>query len=357
MENTSEQQARRQVRQGYWQYPDTAVGGGQERGTEPAGRAQPHAQAQAQARARAAPRQTGDRGSFLGTALGLFSIGMGMANLLAPRAVARAAGLPDWPMLVRVMGARELACGIGLLAQPRSLGWRWTRVAGDAMDLTILGASAFARGGRPRRLAATAVAVAGLAALDLRASTPQLRKLSHDAPAGSRGPQRLQQSVAVNRPPDACYSFWRNFAAFPSFMQHLESVVVQDERRSHWCAKGPAGSSYEWDAEITQDVPGEVLGWQSLPGGDVDNAGTVRFIPAPGGHGAIVQVKLDYTPPAGPAGALVARLFGEEPSQQVKDDLRRFKQLIETGEIPSTEGQPHGQRTLKARLFNRGADK
>ncbi|PWF55172.1 SRPBCC family protein [Massilia glaciei] len=355
MENTSEQQTRRQVRQGYWQYPDMAVDAEREGEARPAGQAQAGPQAQAQARA--APRQTGNRSSFVGTTLGLFSIGVGMANLLAPRAVARAMGLPDWPMLVRLMGARELACGIGLLAQPRSVAWRWTRVAGDVMDLSILGASAFAPGARPRRLAATAIAVAGFSALDVRASTPQLRKLSHEAPAGASGPQRVQQAVPVNRSPDECYRFWRNFEAFPTFMRHLESVVVQDERRSHWCARGPAGSSYEWDAEITQDVSGEVLGWQSLPGGDVDNAGTVRFTAAPGGRGTIVQVNLDYMPPAGPAGTLVARLFGEEPSQRVKDDLRRFKQLIETGEIASTEGQPHGKRTLKARLFNLGADK
>jgi uncharacterized membrane protein len=343
MENTREQAPRRQVRQGYWQYPDMTV--------------DDQDQAQAATEPRAARRLGGNRSSLLGTALGLFSIGIGMANLLAPRAVARATGMPDWPMLTRLMGARELACGIGLLSQPTSVAWRWTRVAGDAMDLTILGASAFARDGRGRRLAATAIAVAGITAIDVRATSPQLRTLSHESLDGPFGPQRVLQSIAINRPPDECYRFWRNLAAFPTFMRHLQSVVVLDERRSHWCARGPAGTGFEWDAEITEDIPGEVLGWRSLPGGDIDNSGTVRFATAPGGLGTIVQVTMEYTPPAGKAGALVAKLFGEEPSQQVEADLRRFKQLIETGEIASTEGQPHGKRTLKARLFNRGVER
>ena len=138
-------------------------------------------------------------------------------------------------------------------------------------------------------------------------------------------------------------------------MQHLESVKVIDERRSHWRAVGPAGRKVEWDAEITEDRPGNVLGWRSVEGAGIEHAGTVHFTPGQAGKGTVVQVQMTYQPPAGRAGAMVARLFGEEPSIQIRQDLRRFKQLIETGEIPTTKGQPSGKRSLKAALFRKGA--
>jgi uncharacterized membrane protein len=113
------------------------------------------------------------------------------------------------------------------------------------------------------------------------------------------------------------------------------------------------GGSVEWDAEVTVDQPGELLAWHSVEGADVDNAGTVRFEPAPGRRGTIVRIDLQYSPPGGAAGALVAKLFGEEPSQQIDEDLRRFKWLIETGEIPTTVGQPSGPRDPLTRLLIR----
>jgi uncharacterized membrane protein len=128
-------------------------------------------------------------------------------------------------------------------------------------------------------------------------------------------------------------------------------VEVISETRSHWRAKAPAGSSVAWDAEITVDHPGELLAWHSLDGADIDNAGTVRFEPAPGGRGTIVRVDLLYKPPGGKAGMLIAKLFGEEPALQIDQDLHRFKQLIETGEIATTEGQSSGARSILTRLL------
>ena len=125
-------------------------------------------------------------------------------------------------------------------------------------------------------------------------------------------------------------------------MSHLESVQVLSPTRSHWVAKGPAGTQVEWDAEIITDMPNEVIAWRSLEGADVDNAGSVRFERAPGGRGTIVRVKMQYRPVGGTLGSAVAKLFGQAPEKQIKVDLYQFKQVIETGEVARTEGQPAG---------------
>ena len=156
------------------------------------------------------------------------------------------------------------------------------------------------------------------------------------------GPLHVEKSVTINRPADELYRFWRNFENLPRFMKHLESVRNTGDRTSHWVARAPAGTTVEWDAELTQDQPNQLIAWRSLPNADVDNAGTVRFEPAGSGRGTVVRVVLDYNPPAGALGAAVAKLFAEEPSQQIEGDLRRFRNIMEAGEIPTTEGQPRG---------------
>lgn len=153
--------------------------------------------------------------------------------------------------------------------------------------------------------------------------------------------QYVTKSVTINRPRQDVYAFWRNLERLPEFMIHLESVTALTNGRSHWVAKAPRGT-VEWDAEIIEDRPGEVLAWQSLEGSDVPNGGTVRFADAPGDRGTEVHVRLQYDPPGGSAGATVARLFGEEPQQQLVDDLRRFKQVMETGEVVRSDGSPAG---------------
>jgi uncharacterized membrane protein len=129
------------------------------------------------------------------------------------------------------------------------------------------------------------------------------------------------------------YAFWRDFTNLPRFMRHLESVTVLDERRSHWVAKAPAGQSVEWDAELTEDRPNEAIGWRATEGATVWNAGVVRFQPAPGGRGTEVRVDLSYDPPLGKLGSKVAMFWREEPGQQVQDDLRHLKQVLEIGEV------------------------
>lgn len=154
----------------------------------------------------------------------------------------------------------------------------------------------------------------------------------------------VKQSYTIRRSPYELYQFWRNFENLPQFMSHLESVRVLDERRSHWVAKAPrlAGGQVEWDAEIINDEPASVIAWRSLDGADVPNTGSVRFVPAAADQGTEVHVTIEYLPPAGQVGRLLAKLFGEEPQQQIREDLRKFKQLMEAGEIATIQGQPRG---------------
>ena len=154
-----------------------------------------------------------------------------------------------------------------------------------------------------------------------------------------------RSAITINASPDDVYARWRDFERLPTFMYHLESVQVLDERRSHWVAKAPAGASVEWDAEILEDAPGERISWRSVGDASVESSGSVRFRPGPRGKGTEVRVQLHYEPPGGVLGKVVATLFGEEPNQQLADDLRRFKQLLETGEIARSDASPAGTRT------------
>jgi uncharacterized membrane protein len=151
----------------------------------------------------------------------------------------------------------------------------------------------------------------------------------------------ITKSVSVARPVDEVYAFWRDLQNLSRFMMHVERVTTSGDR-SHWIVKGPAGTTVEWDAEITEDRPNELLAWRSLPGSQIENNGSVRFKKAPADRGTEIHVSLQYEPPAGKAGAMLATLFGEEPTQQLTDDLRRFKQVMETGEVVLSDGSLEG---------------
>lgn len=287
-------------------------------------------------------------GAGLARGLGWFSIGLGLAEVIMPRRLTRLIGVRgDHDQLVRLFGMREIASGIGVLSQRRPRAGMWSRVGGDALDLAMLGTAFSTKGAKRERLAGATAAVAGVTVLDIIST----RRLSR--PAGSNALE-VVKAVTIDRSPEELYQFWRDFRNLPRFMKHLESVEVSADGYSHWVAKGPAGMRVEWDARITRDVPNEMIAWSSLEGGDVDHIGSVRFERAPGGRGTVVKVELEYLPPAGAIGATIARLFGEDPEWQVKDDLRRFKQVMETGEVATTEGQPSGRRSLIARVMRRG---
>ena len=153
---------------------------------------------------------------------------------------------------------------------------------------------------------------------------------------------KVEKTVTINKPKEELYRFWHNFENLPNFMKHLKSVTVLSDKRSHWVANAPLGASVEWDADIIEDRENEFISWASVEGADVDNSGFVRFKPAPGDRGTEVKVVIEYAPPGGVVASAIAKLFGEEPEQQIGDELRRFKMLMEAGEISTTEGQPKG---------------
>ena len=269
----------------------------------------------------------------LARGLGWFSIGLGLAEVAGPRAVSRMIGMPDTAgnrLLLRALGARDLASGAGILTGRRRSSWLWSRIGGDAIDLAVL-LRAFARGHTSRtRLASATAAVAGVTMLDVTAS----RELSRRESTGIR----VQQSITVNAPRERVYHLWRQLERLPDVMSHLESVKDLGGGRSLWRAAAPAGTTVEWEAELTEDVENARIGWRALEGSTIPNAGSVTFTDAPGGRGTEIHVDLRYDPPAGSVGAAVAKLFGKEPNQEIAKDLRRFKQRLETGEITTARG-------------------
>jgi uncharacterized membrane protein len=152
-----------------------------------------------------------------------------------------------------------------------------------------------------------------------------------------QGDVLVGRSVTINRARDELYAFWRDFSNLPRFMRNVHSVRVNDQRHSHWVIEAPAGKTVEWDAEITHDAPGQLIAWQSLEGASVRNSGKVEFLDSPDDRGTVVRVTLAYDPPAGAVGKLIAKLFQKEPKVQARQDLRRFKQLMETGEVSTAQ--------------------
>ena len=278
----------------------------------------------------------------LAQALGWFRVALGVAEVMAPRQLGKAIGFDRHPGFMRAVGLREIASGIGIITQPQQPERLWSRVAGDAVDLALLGVAINSGRSHRGRLVAATAAVAGVAALDIYCNRQLSRHGASGSDSGSQQP--LRERVTVTASPEECYRLWRNVESFPRFMRHVESVQETGGRQSHWRVKAPGGTTVEWDSKITADETNRMLAWESLPGAAIDNRACVRFEPAPGGRGTIVSVEMSYAPPAGRTGTIAAKLTGEEPQQRVHDDLRRFKQLIETGEIPTTEGQPAGLR-------------
>jgi uncharacterized membrane protein len=154
----------------------------------------------------------------------------------------------------------------------------------------------------------------------------------------------VSESFLIDKPSEELYAFWRNFENLPQIMTHLESVRVMEDGRSHWVAKAPAivGGKVEWDAEITAEQPYQRIAWRSVPGSVVEHHGSVEFKRAPGDRGTAVRVEMEYSPPAGRLGHWVAKLFGEAPDQQIREDLRTFKRAMEVGEVLTIAGQPRG---------------
>jgi uncharacterized membrane protein len=213
------------------------------------------------------------------------------------------------------------------------------RVAYGALGagLAVLGL----RGGHPvqRLLLSAAGVVVAAQAITGRHPVATALKINQ----GADGEVRVSDAVTIGQGPEGLYARWRDLASLPALMTHLEKVEVLDEKRSRWTVKAPAGTHVSWEAEITAEEPGRRLAWASLPGAAVENSGEVLFRPAPGNRGTELVVRLSYKPPGGAAGAVVARMLGQEPGQQLRDDLMRFKREQELGYAPTARGQSSGR--------------
>jgi uncharacterized membrane protein len=279
---------------------------------------------------------TMSREERLARGLGWFSIGLGMAELLAPGAVSRIAGTRNHRSLVRAYGLRELAAGVGILTSTQPGPWIWSRVAGDLLDLASLGSVLGAPGNNRGKAVFSIASVAGVTALDVMCAQKFSNSNGHAC--------RAEANLIVNVSPQQCYEFWRNFENLPKFMDYLTSVRNTEGQRSHWVAE-VGGQTFEWDAEIESDVPNERITWHSLPGSEVVNSGAVEFERAPGGRGTIVRVQMDYGNMMQALASAVATVAGKHPEQLIRKELVRFKQVMEVGEVITTEGQSSGRRS------------
>lgn len=267
-----------------------------------------------------------------GPTLGWLSIALGTAEVLAPHKIARSLGLRPsgtTTAVVQAMGLREIASGVGILKNPKSKEWLGMRVAGDFVDLALLGAAAF-RSERPQNALLAAAAVSAVTALDVLATeTVAERRKQRDAePAPD---PRVERSITIECEPAAAYRLWRDVTNLPRFMRHVRNVEPLDERRSRWHV-GEGRLAAEWESEIVEERENELIRWRTTAAADVEHEGEVRFARAGEGR-TVVSVTMAYAPPGGRIGAAVLKLLRKEPGQLLADDLRRFKQLLETGEV------------------------
>lgn len=235
---------------------------------------------------------------------------------------------------------------------------------GERVFSVVAGGALALAGARRRDLAGLGLALVGAALVrrgatghcdvyqQLGVSTADGRSVPRRAPGeivsraatvDARRAIKVERSVTVARPADELYALWRDFERLPRFMRHLVDVRNEDATHSHWVARLDGGKTVEWDSEIVNDIPGQLIAWKTVGDPDVAHAGSVHFTAAPGDRGTIVRVVLDYEPPAAGMIASIARLFGHAPSQLVAEELRRFKRLAETGDVITTDGQTSGR--------------
>lgn len=272
----------------------------------------------------------------LARGLGWFSIGIGLAELLAPRAVAKVSGVSSQnTKLIQLFGIRELASGVAIFMQgdqpSKAL---WSRVAGDALDLASLGIALASSDSQKARVGFATANVLAVTALDVLCAQQFSRNSTDSEGTGTN----THRTVTIDRPAEELYQAWRDFEQLPQFMRNLESVTIEGERRSHWVARTPAGITVKWDAEIVEDRPNELISWRSVEGSEVKNSGWVRFRTAPGNRGTIVTVELNYDLPGGLITTALAKLLREDPGALAQESLRLFKQVMEVGEATISDG-------------------
>jgi uncharacterized membrane protein len=291
----------------------------------------------------------------LATAFGGLSTGIGVWYAAAPEHFLETIGIrPNQRRvaITRLVAAQEASVGGALMMDGRAGRWLAMRVAGDIMHGAMLAFATRAPDNDKSKLRLAWAAWVGFLVTDVAATLMANKIEKHgafqDGPHGSSEAALavttggVHRSVTINRPPEDVYGFWRQLDNLPLFMKHLESVDVLDDKRSHWAAKAPLGRTVEWDAEVTEDVPNQLISWSSTGSSQIWNRGTVRFERAPGKRGTEVHVELEYAPPGGRIGSSVARILGEEPTNQISGDLRRLKQVMETGDVIVSEAVAEG---------------
>lgn len=263
--------------------------------------------------------------------LGWFSLGLGLTQLLAPRAVDRLIGVTRGDGAgMRLLGLREVVTGVGLLGARRAAWWTAARLAGDVMDLGLL-ALALTRGENQRgRLAATTAAVLGVAALDAWATRTLAGDLARQEQVAHV--QHVGKAITIDAPAITLYDFWRDLRNLAQIMEHVRAVEPIDPVRARWVGDGPKNTTVRWETEIVEDDPGELIAWRTVQG-PFESAGSVRFLPAPGGRGTEVVVDMHYHLAGGLFGKLGAMIAGRDPNQELGVALRRLKQLFELGEV------------------------
>jgi uncharacterized membrane protein len=288
------------------------------------------------------PNRAGDDSTVgrLTTGLGWFSIGLGLAEVIAPGALAEMIGVRSRPknrMLLRLYGLRELAAGIGILTNPRPAGWLWARVAGDAVDISSLVSAVGGRKNDTGKVGIALASVVGVTALDVYCA--QELSSGEERGSGASASSRLVRTIIVERPIEEAYNFWHDFENLPRFMTYLQSVRYTSDRQTHWIAQGPAGAPVEWDAEITADEPNRMIAWKSVEGSAFDNSGSVRFERAPGNRGTLLRVEVDYS--GNRAAAALGKVLQMDVGRRIMHDLRNFKQVLEIGEVTQSEASVH----------------
>jgi uncharacterized membrane protein len=285
------------------------------------------------------------RADKLAQGLGWFSIGLGTAQILAPRVMSRLVGVKDADNntgLMRALGVREISAGIGLLADPKPTGFAAARVAGDAMDLALMVKTlATPQNDKGRALFATAFVVGAgildvLATQELAQTTPKVTHPDRSAEALS-----IKRSVTVNRPVEEVYAFWQDFENLPRFMKHLDSVQSTGENTSRWSAGAAQGESVHWDVQLVESQPNKLLSWKTVGVSDITGHGRVEFRAAPGGRGTEVRATISYQVPGGAAGKRLARMFRDVPGVKIENQLNIFKQIMETGEEVRSDSSIH----------------
>lgn len=272
-------------------------------------------------------------------ALGWFSVGLGLTELISGKTLDRYLGAGGHEGTLRLFGLREIAAGVIILAQKEpSAGSVWSRVGGDVMDLIFLGKALEEQRNatKQERLSVATATVAAVTALDVFCAW----KLGQDSKPDEQAQEdatSVKTSVTINGSPEQLYQLWRDPRTLPQVMGHFATVTAKADDQAHWAVNGPAKTSLQWDSQIVHEEPGRSLRWYSTAGAKVPNGGSIKFAPATGGRGAVATLEIDFHPPGGSFGQRAAKVLGVVPQVLAVKALRRFKSLAEAGEIPTLQ--------------------